>query len=320
MAGEPAGRWGAWVRLWDRQEAPHTLALLRLLLAGILLCDQIRVVWLRLIVPLWGPASAGGIGDPLFQDPPPLLYRLAPDAAGTADVAFWVWTAATLLFGLGWRTRWTGLVGLLLYGQLALVLPGADRGIDMLIRNVWLVLILSPSARVWSLDARRITGRWSGDPGPAPAWARHLLILQRVVVYFTAGVQKVALAWTPMGHFSALYIVLHDPAVSRISHLDLLPWYPLTQLATASTVLWEWSAPLLALSIWYRDTRLRPGRLRAWMNRHDLRTLWLGIGVVFHVGIHLTMQIGIFPFMMMALYVVGYHPDEILRLLRWRRR
>ena len=32
------------------------------------------------------------------------------------------------------------------------------------------------------------------------------------------------------------------------------------------------------------------------------------------------MQIGIFPFMMMALYVVGYHPDEILRLLRWRRR
>lgn len=314
-----AGRlWERWVAFWSREELPDTLALLRILLCAVLLADQVAVLRLGLVEALWAPAEHGGMGDPLGVSPPPMLYRLLPASAATAWAAFGVWTAATVLFGLGLFSRLSGLVLVLVYAQLALVLPGADRGIDMLLRNVLLVLALSPAGHAWSLDARIATGRWSGDRRPRPAWARQLLILQLGVMYFTAGVQKVSLAWLPMGGFSALYIVLHDPAVANTAAMDLAPWYPLTQLATAGTMLWEWSAPLFLLAFWYRATRTRPGRLRAFMNRVDFRALYLLVGVAFHVGIHATMHIGIFPWAMMALYVCAWHPDELGRLFRGR--
>lgn len=309
-----------WVSLWDRREVPHTLALLRVLLAVVLLADQVAVLQLGLVETLWAPNEVGGIGDPMGANPPPWLYRLFPATAATAWGAFVAWTAATVLFGLGLFTRASGLVLVLLYAQLALVLPGADRGIDMLMRNALLILAFSPAGKAWSLDARIRTGRWAGDGSPQPAWTRHLLVLQLAVVYFTAGVQKVSLAWMPLGDFSALYIVLHDPAVARTAALDLEPWYPVTQLATATTVLWEWSAPLLLLALWYRDTRTRPGRLRALFNRVDFRALWLAVGVLFHVGIHVTMHIGIFPWAMMALYLCAWHPDELAAAARRLRR
>lgn len=307
---------GRWVALWDRRELPDTLALLRILLCAILLGDQLQVLDLGLVHALWAPADLGGIGDPLGSSPPPLLYRLLPASLASTSGAFAVWMGATILFGLGLFSRLTGILTVLLYAQLALVLPGADRGIDMLMRNALLLLALSPAGEAWSLDARLRAGRWGGARVPRPAWARHLLVLQLGVMYFTAGVQKVSLAWLPMGHFSALYIVLHDPAVASTAALDLRPWYPLTQIATAITMCWEWSAPLFLLSIWYRDTRTRPGRLRAWMNRLDFRTLYLLVGVAFHLGIHMTMHIGIFPWAMMALYVAAWHPDELAALPR----
>lgn len=313
-------RWASWVALWDRQERPDTLALLRILLCLVLLTDQLEVLRLGLVEALWAPASAGGIGDPLSSSPPPMLYRVFPETPATAWGAFSLWTAATLMFGFGLFSRFSGLVLVLIYAQLALVLPGADRGIDMLIRNVLLILALSPAGEAWSLDARIRTGRWSGSGAPRPSWARQLLILQLVVMYFTAGVQKVSVAWLPMGDFSALYIVLHDPAVANTAAMDLAPWYPLTQIATACTLVWEWSAPLLLLAFWYRDSRLRPGRLRAWMNRLDFRLLYLLVGVAFHVGIHATMHIGIFPWAMMATYVCAFHPDELAAFARRFRR
>lgn len=311
-----ATRWERWVALWSRQERPDTLALLRILLCLVLLTDQIEVFRLGLVEALWAPSASGGIGDPMGVDPAPMLYRLLPATAETAWIAFGLWTLATVLFGLGVLSRISGIVLVLLYAQLALVLPGSDRGIDMLMRNALLVLALSPAGEAWSIDARIRNGRWRGAGVPRPAWARHLLVLQLGVMYFTAGVQKVSLAWLPMGDFSALYIVLHDPAVANTSTMDLAPWYWATQISTAGTMLWEWSAPLFLLSIWYRDTRTRRGRLRAWMNRVDFRLLYLLVGVAFHTGIHVMMHIGIFPWAMMALYLCAWHPDELAAFFR----
>ena len=309
--------WGRWVALWSRTERPTTLAVLRILLPLVVLADQLTVLHLGLVETLWAPADAGGIGDPLGASPPPLLYRFFAATPTTAVVAFWVWVASTLSFCAGLFTRTSGLLMVLIYAQLANILPGGDRGIDMLLRNALLLLALGASGATLSVDARRRTGSWLGDGALAPAWTRYLLILQLIVVYFTAGMQKVGFAWLPVGHFSALYIVLQDPALAKTAGMDLEPWFWLTQIATATTVLWEWSAPLLGLALIYRDTRTRAGRLRALFNRLDFRALWLFIGVLFHIGIHLTMRIGIFPFAMMALYVSAWHPDELHGL--WRR-
>ena len=279
--------------------------------------DQLTVLAYDLMPTLWAPAEAGGIADPLGRDTRPLIYQLLPATTGTTWGLFGVWMAGTVAFGLGLATRLSGAVMLLAYAQTALILPAGDRGIDMMVRNVLLLLLFSSCGKTWSLDARLRTGSWRGDGALVPAWPRHLLILQLGIMYFTAGVQKVGMTWTPMGGWSALYIVLQDPAIARVS----VPWlpkvYPLTQVATALTWVWEWSTPLLVASFWYRDTRDRPGRLRAALNRLDFRAIWVAFGVLFHVGIAVTMRIGIFPFAMLALYPCFFHPDEVRRALGW---
>jgi hypothetical protein len=76
----------------------------------------------------------------------------------------------------------------------------------------------------------------------------------------------------------------------------------------------ELGAPLMLLLTYYAATAGRPGRLRRWCNRLRLRWIWIALGVSFHLGIALTMRLGIFPAAMLALYPVLLFPEEIARL------
>jgi hypothetical protein len=210
------------------------------------------------------------------------------------------------------------VVLLLVWAQLSHVLPPADRGIDMLLRNVLLILALSGCGRAWSIEARLRSGAWGGDGRPVPAWPRLLLVCQLLLLYTTAGMQKVGLTWLPMGDWAALYIVLRDPAFAVLSVETLDSFYGLTQLATATTWVWEWATPLAALAWWYRATRTRGGRLRSWMNSHGFWAKWVALGACFHVGTWLTMRLGIFPAGVLALYPCFFHPETWARA--WPRR
>jgi hypothetical protein len=50
------------------------------------------------------------------------------------------------------------------------------------------------------------------------------------------------------------------------------------------------------------------------MNRWAVAERYLLVGAAFHVGTHLVLRLGIFPFAMLALYPAAVHPD---RLLGW---
>ena len=219
-------------------------------------------------------------------------------------------------FGVGFLTPLAGVVWVLLSAQLAQVLPLGDRGIDMLCRDAVCILTLSACGRAWSVDS--VIARALGRPFAAlqPAWPRHLLILQVAVMYFCAGIQKTALAWGPLGGFSALYLILQDPAIARIPFAWLSRIYPLTQLASAATMAFEWSAGLLPLVYWFRLTRTRPGVIRAFFNAKRPIRLWLTIGVLLHLGIAASMQLGVFPWAMLSLYPAFFHPDELGALRR----
>jgi uncharacterized membrane protein YphA (DoxX/SURF4 family) len=303
------------VELWDRREAPHSLAIVRIVLPLVWLTDLLQAWRLDLVTELWAPSAAGGFGNPLSREPPPWLYTLFPADADTTAVAFGVLVAAALCVSLGLFTRLSALTAILIAAQFSRTLPLADRAIDLLIRDVLLLLALSQAGGAWSVDSL-IFGRRA----TIPAWPRHLLILQVAFMYFAAGIQKVALDWTPFGGFSALYIVLQDPAVARHPLGWVRSAYPLTQALTAGTMLFEYGAGLVPLFYWFRDTRTRGGRLRAWCNRLDARTGWLAGGVALHLGIAATMQLGIFPWAMLACYPAFFHPDEWRRLRDTARR
>lgn len=313
-------RW--WVDLWDRRERPDSQAVVRILLGLLIFVDLLAIWRLDLVVPLYAPGDAGGLGRPLDRGTVPLLYAWLPATAATATAAFWLAVAASATFTAGLATRVSALVLLLTLAQLSLIVPASDRGIDMLLRNGLMVLMFSSCGRAWSLDARLRTGRWGGDRSPQPAWPRYLLILQLVLLYSTAGMQKVASSWLPPD-WSALWVAMHDPHFARTDAAwawsELL--FPLTQAATAISWLWEWSAPLILLAYWYRDTEDRPGRLRAFFNRRHVLVWWLLLGASFHLGTHLTMRLGIFPFAVLSLYPAFVHPDAWGRLAgRLRRR
>jgi hypothetical protein len=199
----------------------------------------------------------------------------------------------------------------LAYAQLADANTWSDRGIDTLLRNVTLVLACSPSHHAWSVDAWVARLRGVPLPRTGPAWPRRLLALQLVVVYAAAGLQKTALAWTPLGGFSALYIVLQDPSIASWRFAWLADVLPLTQAATAATMAFEWGAMLVPVSWYFARTRTRPGWWRAQFNRTRWTRAWIAVGVALHLGIAATMSLGIFPWAMMALYPVLVAPRPL---------
>jgi uncharacterized membrane protein YphA (DoxX/SURF4 family) len=303
--------WSAWVALWDQREHPLSLALVRLLMAATLLSDLLQVLRLDLVVDLFGASEAGGLGDPMARESPPLLLQLLPPDASTAWLAFSLALLTTFTLLLGLFSRASALVLTLTLAQLALILPPADRGIDMLVRNVLLVLALSGSGEALSIDAWRKTGSVWGRPDlRVSAWPRFLLFAQLVILYFAAGVSKVASAWLPVGGWTALYIAMRDPAFARVPDAWVDALFPLTQLGTFATWLWEWCAPLMLLAAWYRRTPDRPGRLRATFNRLHFLEVYLIVGAVFHLGTHLTLQLGIFPFAVLSLYPAAFPPEQ----------
>jgi len=307
-------RW--WIDLWDREEPATALAALRVSISAALLLDLLTVGRLGLVQLLWSPKEGGGLLNPLARDAVPLLYQWLPPEPWAATAIHVAFCVLALAFGAGLFTRLSGLLLVLLYAQVAALFPFGDRGIDLLLRNALVILLFSRCGAAWSLDALRRTGSLRGDGAPVPAWPRHLLILQLSVVYFMAGVQKIAPSWWPMGGFEALYLVYQNPAVSRWPFEWVASWAPVTRLATAATLLFEWSAWILPLLYWFRATRERPGRLRAWANRLKLRSAWVFVGVLLHLGIALTMQLGLFPYGMLALYPAFFHPDELAALSR----
>ncbi len=311
--------WLWWVQLWDRQESPRVLAAVRVLLGLVLLTDYLEIARLGLVDALFCPPDQGGIPDVARRTPAaslwPALQAVLPDGVPAGRVIWAVLLVCSGLIALGAATPLAMVTFVLVSAQHGWAAPLADRGIDTLIRNVLVILAFSGSHRAWSVDAALGAGR-----DRVASWPRHLIILQVCLMYFMAGVLKTAVSWSIVGGYSALYLVLQDPTIARhdFSWLDRL--YPATQVATAATVSFEWTAALVPLAYWFRDTRGRRGWLRAQSNRFRWVLVWAIVGVALHVGIAATMALGIFPWAMLALYPCFLHPDEWIRARQPRSR
>jgi hypothetical protein len=309
----------AWIALWDRRESPGVLVAVRVLVASVLLFDFLSLWRLDLVEPIWGALEAGGIGNPMGRKKIPPLYQWFAPTSTTIWGVYITAIVSAFMLCIGAGTRLAAFVLLVTIGQLALVMAPADRGIDAFFRNILVVLCFSGCGRAWSVDAKVRTGRWRGDGQAVTAWPRLLLVCQFLVVYWTAGMQKVGLSWTPVEGFSAMYIVLRDPAFQVLSDATLDRFYFFTQVGTAMTWLWELSTPLAAYAWWCRATRTRKGRLRAWLSRVRFWQKWVLLGAVFHVGTAGFMHLEVFAFGMLAVYPVFFHPDEWTRVIaRWR--
>lgn len=307
--------WSWAVALLARREAATPVALLRIAVGLILLVDLADGVARGAVGALWMPPEGGGIralneAHWLWG----LLGGFSPEAAwavvGTA-------MAGSLLLALGLGSRLAALVTLACVQGLFSLHPGTGGGHDRVLTNALWLLALSPAGETLSLRCRLKTGRWASSQ-PHPAWVRYVAIYQLALIYTMTGVQKVGADWWPWGGLRAVYYALLTPSWQRFSGLAWVGWvFPLTQIATVATVAWESTWFLVPLWLLYRDTRTRPGRLRALSNRLDLRRVYVMVGIGMHIGIWVTMNVGPFSPATMAFYCCLWHPDEYAAA--WRR-
>lgn len=311
---------GAWSRIVARMTAPEDplpLALFRIGVALAVLVSVGSVVSHDLVGVLWLDADAGGYRA-LGRGPWLIRWLGGP----TPEIVWpLVWTslasATLLLIGAGGRV--TAFVSLQTLMAVVDINGHAGGSYDELTKNALWLLVLAPSTATWSVDAWVLRGSpFRGRP--VPAWARVLPVVQIVLVYWTTGLQKVSAYWVPGGDLSALYYILQQPSWQRWDLSIFAYVYPLTQLATGVTWLWEVTSPLWLLALWYRATRERSGWVRAWFNAWDVRTIYAVVGVIMHAALTVTLDVGPFPVISLAFYPLFWTGAELRTLPRGLRR
>ncbi|HLV67600.1 MAG TPA: HTTM domain-containing protein [Polyangiaceae bacterium] len=304
-----------WIRFWDRHEPADTLAVLRVLVGSVVLADLAQVAYLGLVEALWAPIEEGGMGPSRYALPVSVTYAWLSASAQHAWLIYGVACVAATALVLGARTRTSALLLVFAYAELSRLSPDADRGIDVLLRNAVLVLGFSGAGKTLSYDAWRTHGHLHPFVR-VPSWPRVFIVLQLTVLYFGAGILKQSPAWTSLGGYSALFMVLQQPHYASFASLSLPPRLlvelsPLFAAATFVTVFWERSALALPLLFFFRQGRSRAGRLRAIVNRARLLEIWVALGVVFHLSLALSLELGIFPWGCLALYPALARPDTV---------
>jgi vitamin K-dependent gamma-carboxylase-like protein len=299
--------WSRWTALLNEWEPGTSLALFRIGCGLTVLATLATIVFHGLAPVLWLDFADGGyakLGDP------PWLFGLI---GGVNPVAMWSMVAVAALSSLtltiGFLGRISAFCTLQSYLALANINPHIGGADDQLIGNALWLLVLARSTATLSLDCRLHTGSWTSTL-LVPAWPRYLAIFQLVLVYCTTGIQKLSITWTPAGGCSALYYTLQEPSWQSWD-MSWLAWiYPLTQIATATTWLWEVTSPLLILALWYRRTPDRPGRLRALFNAARFRDLFVAFGILMHLGVWVLIGLGPFTWITLSFYVCLYTSAE----------
>jgi hypothetical protein len=303
-------RWRRWL---SQRERATTLALFRVLVSAILITSLLSAAWAGVVELIWVDASQGGmlvLGSGNW-----LVALLGGPTSRVVWSLFGVALAGACCALVGWGGRWVLLPTLQAFIALHSLNSSASGGYDGMICIALWLLLLSECNATLSVDAWRRHGRVFTEDLVA-AWPRYLLILQLVVIYTATGLQKVSLTWTPMGGYTALYYVLHDPTWLRFeAEARWLP-VPLLRLATAISWHWEQLTILLLPVFYFRATRGQPGKLRAAFNRWDLRLPWAVIGMALHLGIFALIDVGPFSFISLAYYVNLFTPGEIERAAR----
>lgn len=163
---------------------------------------------------------------------------------------------------------------------------------DHLFLILGFLLVWAPSDNVWSLSAflsRRLGRRPPGETAPRmiPAWSTRLIGLQICYVYLYAFAAKINSK--PWISGTAMYDVLASPSLARWP-AELHHPVPLA-LATWSTLLFELFFPLF---VWQKP----------------FRRYAIPIGILFHLGIEVSMVLPVFSAMMMISYATFLDDEE----------
>lgn len=283
-----------WSRFWFEPLPAERLALPRILFGAALVSDQL-VQYLPRFARFFGPASVApaGLEDRWLLDRWQwTVWLTGSDHAAVPIVLFVAWVASAVAMTLGWHTRTSTAACWFLTVCFRQLNPRILNGGDKALLDALFILALAPAGTALSLDARG-RGAAARTAGLVPAWPVRLLQLQLCTIYCTTGLAKLvqgldfAHGWpTASGTWwegTAVFYAINAVERSRHAYAQFPIPFWITAVGTYATVTWEVAFPVLVA-----------------LRRTRAAALWLGLA--FHLGIFLTLEVGWFGFYTLCYY------------------
>jgi hypothetical protein len=281
-----------WERFWFAPIPPHVYALLRIAF-GLVGCGTL--FGLRDLFTFWFldgliPLHVGAVVSK--------QYLIAQGLGHAAGAVLYVLTSVSFVaMTIGIQTRiavpaalFTSLI------QVAwnyLPLSGADAAMRVFL----FCLVWSDCGSVWSVDAwsaaRRNVARPPLDVERSSFAPLRLIRFQVALIYLNAGMWKIFNPYWRNG--SAVHDVVQSNIYRRLPHGMPLGFDHVVSLLTYGTLAWELSFAFLLL---FARTR----------------RIALIAGILIHLGMLLTIEVGPFHFVMLASYLAFLEPEAVPRL------
>lgn len=268
--------WSRWVAWCARDEDARGQAWARTLVLAVALAELLTVATSGLLAEVYVAWEDGGIATQIAKS-----YVMDDWIGPRGGVVGWaVAVGAFALAGLGVAPRWTTLIGVVAWAQLGHLYSPADRAIDRILRTALIVLALGDVP---------VLRRGGVHPARVRAWPADLLKWILVIVYLSAGIGKLGHydGWLGDARWPSLYRSIADPLAARLDPVAAAQWMELWRWGGRATIVLELAAPLLL-------TRWAP--------------YWAIGAVGMHLGIAAFMNLGWFPWGMIALYPLVFGP------------
>jgi hypothetical protein len=290
-----------WRRFFFEPILPTSIGLFRIIFGLLLLVDG----WL--LHPNWLvwygqhgilPLDAARALNPNLQFS--LMFWL-PTTDGWVMAIYFVLIGLALLVTLGLFTRFSTAAMFLMQVSIQHRNIWIMNSGDTILRVVCFLLIFSAAGKAYSIDRwwRVRTGRESAELKPCSPWAQRLIQIQMCIIYISTFYWKMLGRWWVQGY--AMYFVMFLDDFRRFPVPKLFLTVGFLKLLTWGTLLIEW---LLGFGVW----------IKRW--RYPI----LGLGILFHMSIEYSMNIPLFEWIMISLYITFVDPADLQTFFsRWRK-
>lgn len=290
----------AWNKVFFAPHLPTPITLFRILY-GILVTAN-----LILLSPDWltwfGPHAILSI-DTMNKFEPGTrinLFKLLPQDDLWIWVFFWVFLASAMCLTVGLFTRLSNIIVYLcltsMHERNMYILNSGDT----LLRVTGFFLIFAPAGAAFSID--RLLRIWKGKEGseiqPSSPWAQRIIQFQMALVYL------VTVWWKSTGPSwidgTALHYVYQLDEFQRFPMPAWVQSPIMVKLGTWMTLVIEFS---LGSVVWFKE----------------LRYPILLFGVFLHLTLEYAMNVPLFQFIILSVYVTFIDPADLARTWKWIR-
>ncbi len=279
-----------WDEFWQADVAAERLALVRITTCIALVADIVlqHLPFYAELFSLHGMQPEGYSDVALLRSWRWTAYVFSPSGVWLG-LAFASWLAACIALAVGFHTRAVAVcVWFLTLAMLNRHYYLKNFG-DSVLRFTTFMLMFVPCRDALAWDAWRKSGQLA--PTLQPAWGVRLFQLQLCAVYAATGISKLIGPLSSTWYQgTSVHYALNDVLLARLAY-PLLP-LPLSLTLPLSYLVLAWEVLFVPLVIWPRSRRFA-----------------LGFGLVFHLVSFVALEIGWFPFYILAWYC-AWLPDE----------